>query len=255
MTTDKSATENLFLPGVPVEHVLRRLSRADGQEIESGKFASAESSAALAVNCFGWFIPRFELFPAFSVLPDVGKVELVDVEFCARFPWSGGKHPWLDAVVQSAGTLIGVESKRYEPFRDRKRINLSTAYDRDVWSSRMKRFENLRDLLRLGEIKFKHLDAAQLLKHAFGLVTEGRRRGRAPVPLYIYAEPSKRGGKQIDEKVIKAHRHETELFAELVAGDEVLFAHISYRDWLQSWRADVPELCAHRDAVLEHYAP
>jgi hypothetical protein len=40
----------LFLPGVPVEHVLRRLAKAGGNEVASGKLASPDSSAALAAG-------------------------------------------------------------------------------------------------------------------------------------------------------------------------------------------------------------
>jgi hypothetical protein len=45
-----------FLPGISVDHMLKRLAKAGGNEVASGKFASPESSAALAVNTFGWFI-------------------------------------------------------------------------------------------------------------------------------------------------------------------------------------------------------
>jgi hypothetical protein len=51
-------TSPVFLPGVPAAHVLERLGKAGGKEVESGKLASPESSAALAVNTFGWFNPR-----------------------------------------------------------------------------------------------------------------------------------------------------------------------------------------------------
>jgi hypothetical protein len=80
-------------------------------------------------------------------------VNLVDVECCARFPWSGGRHPWLDAVIETPTALIGVESKRYEPFSDTKSVSLSDAYDRDVWGNRMKPFEQVRDLLRSGAMR------------------------------------------------------------------------------------------------------
>src|SRR6202008_4644116 len=100
---------------------------------------------------------------------------------------SGGTHPWLDAVVQTKSQLIGVESKRFEPFRDHRLINFSDAYDRD-WGANMKRFERMRDRLRSKEETFEHLDAAQLVKHAFGLVTTARRRGLTPALFYIFAE-------------------------------------------------------------------
>jgi hypothetical protein len=119
-----------FLPGVPSDVVVRRLNAAGGNEVSSGKLSSLESSAALAVNTFGWFIARPELLPAFPMLQSVNwPATQVEVEYCARFPWSGGKHPWLDAWVETPTAIIGVESKRFEPYRDRKdeiNIHLST---------------------------------------------------------------------------------------------------------------------------------
>src|SRR5690606_32765205 len=98
----------------------------------------------------------------------------VEVERQMRFPWSGGRHPWLDAAVETQTSLIGVESKRFEPFRDAKTGQLSSAYDRDVWGEEMRPYTALRDRLREAN-GFRFLDAVQLVKHAFGLVTEGRR--------------------------------------------------------------------------------
>ena len=143
-------TALLFLPGVPEEHVLTRLASAGGDEINSGKLAHTESSAALAVNAFGWFVPRPEMLP---LLPGAGASEAttrVEVEYCARFPWHDGTHPWLDAAVFTNFRLLGVESKRYEPFRDRKKPTFSSAYDRPVWGQRMGRYSSVRDALRSG---------------------------------------------------------------------------------------------------------
>lgn len=243
-----------FLPGIPIDHVLRRLEEAGGKEIESGKFSSPESSAALAVNCFGWFIPQPESLPALPGLSGAGTPQIVDVEFCARFPWSGGRHPWLDAVVQTSTTLIGVESKRFEPFRDAKTANFSEAYDQDVWGPDMKRFERMRDRLRSGEIHFDYLDAAQLVKHAFGLVTTARRRSLAPVLFYVFAEPLERAGRPIAPEANSAHRQEAKRFRDETCGDEVVFEFASYRDWFDTWDESKADLARHRDALIERFA-
>lgn len=186
-----------LLPGVPLARVRALLENAAGNELASGKFASPESSAALAVNSFGWFISRPSRFPSLPEIDTSDAVEMVDVEFTARFPWAGGRHPWLDAVVQTPKMLIGIESKRFEPFRDNKSVSLSSAYDRPVWGDNMRRYEDMRDKLRAGARQFRHLDAAQLVKHAFGLVTEAGRRNRSAALYYIFAEPASREGKAI----------------------------------------------------------
>lgn len=244
-----------FLPGIPANHVLARLAKAGGKEVESGKLFSPESSAALAINCFGWFIEQPKKLPPLPGIETVGIPELVDVEFCARFPWSGGRHPWLDAIVQTPTTLIGIESKRFEPFRDVKSVSLSDAYDRPVWGTNMKRYERMRDCLRSTEERFVHLDAAQLVKHAFGMVTEGRRRDRTPVLFYLFAEPAVRNGRAIVPEDLARHREEIARFAEAVEGDEVAFHSASYREWLGTWPRLDSKIESHKQAIMEVFAP
>jgi hypothetical protein len=246
--------ESIFLPGVPSAHVLARLAAAGGNEVESGKLASPQSSAALAVNTFGWFVERPQALPAFPGIDHMGPALKVDVEYCARFPWSGGRHPWLDAVVETDRLLIGVESKRFEPYRDRKAVSLAAAYDRPVWGSGMGAFERMRDLLRSGEAQFEYLDAAQLVKHAFGLVTDAARKQKAPALVYLFAEPSELGGRPIDPGTFAEHRAEASRFAEAVSGGEVSFTALSYRDWLETWPAAGP-VADHARAIVEWFRP
>ena len=224
----------VFLPGVPAEHVRARLAASGGNEIGSGKFFYAESSAALAVNSFGWFIQRPTDLPPLPGTEAMGEARRVEVEYCARFPWSDGRHPWLDAAIITPTHLIGVESKRCEPFRDTRTVSLSAAYDRPVWGKQMTRYEAVRDALRTRQIHFHHLDAAQLLKHAFGLVTEARRSGCRPVLFYLYAEPRELRGQRIPTE--SHHRHRTEImaFQRLVEGDEVAFLSSSYSRWIDA---------------------
>jgi hypothetical protein len=239
-----------FLPGVPAEHVLERLRSAGGKEIESGKFASEQSSAALAVNTFGWFVPRPRLVPPIPGLTMIGMPTRVEVEYRARFPWAGGRHPWLDAMIESSTHLVGVESKRFEPFRDRKSVSLSEAYDQPVWGDQMAPFERMRDALRNEKVVFECLDAAQLVKHAFGLVTDARRHERKPALFYLYAEPE-----QVRERDLKRHRREIAAFAEAVAAAEVSFSAASYRDWLTGWQECGPDVSSHGRAIVERFRP
>lgn len=242
-----------FLPGVPAARVIAALSAAGGKEIESGKFASPESSAALAANAFGWFIER----PAdFQPLPGLEAIDWparsVEIERCLRFPWRGGRHPWLDAVVETEQCLIGIESKRFEPYRDHKQVNLSPAYDRPVWGDAMGPFERLRDALRAGRCRFEYLDAAQLVKHAFGIVTQAVAMRKNPVLFYIFAEPKERAGKAIGATIFQEHRAEVAGFAGLVAGAAVRFAACSYSEWLENFAGAA---VSHAAALRAKFAP
>ncbi|MHC2584516.1 hypothetical protein ACVI1J_003301 [Bradyrhizobium diazoefficiens] len=243
-----------FLPGVPAAHILDRLVKAGGNEVASGKLLSSESSAALAVNAFGWFVERPNMLPAFPSFAVKLPAKWIEIEYCARFPWNGGRHPWLDAVIETDRHLMGVESKRFEPFRDKKIVSLSTAYDRDVWGARMAPFARMRDILRAGDEPFHFLDAAQLVKHAFGLVTDGKRRAKSPILVYIFAEPKSLNGKDIDAKMLSDHRAEVTRFANRVRGAEVSFHALSYRDWLRTWPSHGP-VGKHRIQMEKRFAP
>lgn len=234
-----------FLPGVPVDYVLQRFALAGGSEVESGKLASPESSAALAANCFAWFTHRPHLLPPFPGLDAAYPPLSVDIEYNARFPWSGGRHPWLDAMIMTTDEVIGVESKRFEPFRGAKHASLSAAYDRPVWGDRMGSFEQLRNDLRSGRVAFKYLDATQLVKHALGLLSEGRRAGKRPILVYLYAEPTELTGRPIPAAALAAHRAEVQSFAERVADCEVTFHFQSYGSWLSSWASSDNEVSEH----------
>lgn len=248
-----------ILPGLPAELILKCYVDAPGNEIESGKFASPESSAALAANAFGYFMDKPESFPSIPELPDCRWPALrVQPEAIVRFPWAGGHHPCLDTLIETANSLIGVESKRYEPFRHKAATSWSEAYWRPVWGTAMGRYEALRDMLRQGG-PFQMLDAGQLIKHAFGLRSTvnhgGGHKGKRPFLFYVYAEPMRwPDGRFISEDEKLRHRDEVAHFAELVAGDEVTFAASSYQSLFGRWsRDDDKNVSAHADLMRTHF--
>ena len=250
-----------FLPGVPGPQVEAAYRAAPGNEIETGKFDSAESSSALAANAFGFFLGRPEDLPP---LPGCEVEEWpatsVALERTVRFPWSGGRHPVLDIVVTTPTALIGIESKRFEPFR-RRRV-FSEAYWRPQWGDRMTGYERIRDDLGREQVRDKSLDAAQLVKHALALRTEvnrgGAHEGLTPILVYVYAEPEvwPGAGEPVDEEAKAGHREQLEAFAERVGGDEVRFVHCPYRRLLDGWReSGAPHVRAHAETVLQCFAP
>jgi hypothetical protein len=110
----------------------------------------------------------------------------------------------------------------------------------------------MRDALRSGAVGYNHLDACQLVKHAFGLVTESRRRGLRPILYYVFAEPNRSGTRNIPPAEIFAHRLELEAFAEAVRGDEVAFHSSSYCEWVSAW-SGAP--MTHGAALLDRFRP
>lgn len=248
-----------LLPYLPRNEIIAAFERSPGKEIVSGKFSSVESSAALAANTFGFFIEQPRILPALPGTQDCGwPATYVGVEISAPFPWwPRGQHPWLDVFIATETHVIGIESKRYEPYRGKSAGTFSSTYWRDVWGSGMAPFEQMRDRLAEGSTSFDRIDAVQLVKHAFGLRTEGQRRGKSAVLLYLYAEPEAWGnGRMVNPEDRKIHAREAECFAREVSGAEVAFTACTYRTLLNVFRETAdPWLCHHADMVDAKFRP
>lgn len=259
--------DDTLLPGLPIELIRAAYAAAPGNEIGSGKFSSPESSAALVANTFGFFLGRDSSLPPIPHGEDLGwPASLVTLETIVRFPWRGGRHPCLDVLVTTQTCLVGIESKRFEPFRPKIQEPLSDAYWRPVWGAAMKGFERVRNGIRDQTLVFSRLDAAQLLKHAFGLRTQAARlhenamrpneNAMRPILFYLYAEPQRWPDQRIISDAARhEHRAEISRFADLVAGDEVTFRSCSYRELLVGWLASpCAKIRAHSEAVSGRFA-
>lgn len=241
-----------FLADLPVEGILQCLNRSPGNEIKSGKFDSPESSAALVANAFGWFLNRAHDLPPLPGVP-AGQVASVTLKAEMRFPWAGGRHPWLDVGIETHTTLIGIESKRYEPFRPSKLNGFAEVYDRPVWGEKMGHYTQLRDDLVSGEVSYEALDAVQLIKDAYGIYTRAEKRATGAVLVYLYAEPKLwASGKPVNPKRLALHRREIADFAKRVAGDTVTFVALPWADLLDQW-GKLAKLAPHVAALRERF--
>lgn len=241
-----------FLPGLPADLIGQLLSRSPGSEFATGKFDNPDSSAALAVNAFGRFLEHPRDLPPLPGVP-MGTPLEVTIEAEMRFPWSGGTHPWLDAAVTTSTTLVGIESKRYEPFRPGKSVLFSDAYEKRDWGPGLARTTALRRSLIAGEASFRQLDAGQLVKHIYGLRTQGLKRAKGAVLVYLYAEPPLwSSGKPVDPAAITRHREEITRFAAAVRGDDVVFIALRWSELLAQWRS-VRALAPHARALEDRF--
>ncbi len=252
-----------WLPGVPGRKIEEIFNAAPGNEIATGKFDSPESSAALAANAFGFFLCNPACLPP---LPGCEREPWPAVSVCLeaklQFPWRGGLHPVLDVLVATPCELIGIESKRFEPFRDRPGASFSDTFCRPVWGDSMKGYKRIMDKLLDNDSLYAHLKADQLVKHALALWTRTRPgkkyAGLRPILFYIYAEPDffPNSGKPVDKAAKDRHREEVAAFARKVEGDEVKFVHCTYRELLARWRRHTaPEIRAHAEAVTRCFSP
>lgn len=70
--------------------------------------------------------------------------------------------------------------------------------------------------------------------------------------VYLFAEPTTRGGRTIAADDHKRHRDEITNFAVQVVGDEVSFGSASYREWL---RGAVGSAADHAAALIARFNP
>lgn len=241
-----------FIPGLDEAAILACYDTAAGNEVTSGKFDNPESSAALVANGLGRFLGRAGDLPALPGCPGTWPAEGLTLEAVVRFPWRGGRHPCLDALIALPDRLIGVESKRYEPFRPRVWKAFEQTYMRD-WGKGMGPWVQIRDAIQSRRAAFRHLDAMQLAKHALGLVTEAGRQGRPAVLVYLYASPVQwPDGRAINARTHKAHLDEIETLVAHTATATVPLIALRWEDLLDQWAAD-PTLADHAAAVRARF--
>ena len=108
------------------------------------------------------------------------------------------------------------------------------------WYAEMERLRSRADEYRL-------LDAAQLIKHAFGLIHAG---GSAPTLVYLFWEPDDAA----QHAVFAEHRAEIAKFGDRVAGCRVKFVAMSYPALWAAWSAStVPRLRQHAGSLSTRY--
>ena len=167
----------------------------------------------------------------------------------------------MDILITASSALVGVESKRFEPFRDKPEAKFSDAFWRPKWGGRTDGFQSVRDALAADPDMYAHLKADQLVKHTLALRAQVNRQshlGVTPVLVYLYVEPDilPNSGKPIPESARATHRREIADFANRVADDEVRFAPCSYGALLTAWsESESPGVRAHAAAVARRFRP
>jgi hypothetical protein len=176
------AGQNL-IEGVRLVDFEADLRQGDGNEME-GKFRAAHSSSALAVNTFA----PFKSDPAALRLPGGGGFASLSFERKCPHGLAGRRSPNLDIVAVGPSGVVAVESKCLEPLTPHV-ANFAPAYEAEIRDGR-RASAWFREMLRLVEEPraYRWLDAAQLVKHAFGVAYTF---SDLPMTLlYIFWEPS-----------------------------------------------------------------
>lgn len=218
-----AAGQNL-IEGVRLADFEADLRQGDGNEME-GKFRAAHSSSALAVNTFA----PFKSDPAALRLPGGGG--FVDLRFERKCPHGLARRrsPNLDVVAEGPSGVVAVESKCLEPLTPHL-ARFSPAYESGIRDERRETawFCEMRRLVEEPRA-YRWLDAAQLVKHAFGVAHTFA--DRPMTLLYLFWEPSNPEA----HPVFAEHRAEVIRFAASIAGGGPDFAAMSYPELWRSW--------------------
>jgi hypothetical protein len=239
-----SAPEENILPGVELGQFEADLEQGDGNELES-KFLAAHSSSALAVNCFA---------PFKDVIYDLslsGAKGFEALQFEKKCPTGlkGRRAPNLDIVAEAKNRVVAIESKCTE-YLSTKRAKFAPAYEEQILDERRESawFGEMLEL-DAGTVSYRFLDAAQLVKHAFGVARCFK--GSSVTLLYLYWEPENAG----EFPEFEAHREEISRFGERVAGAFPRFEALSYTELWNGWETSQcsPWLSEHIKALRDRY--
>lgn len=214
----------------PHDKAEQQFNEGDGHELHDGrrpaKMRATHSSSALAWNFFGIF-QRIGCTPLESAFQ--APFNFSTLAFERRIPSvvGGGDHN-LDVVLSGPdavhGGLLAIESKFCEPYDGPKKALREAYFPADGRGGPWARYgaplaDDLADRLRAGCLRFVALDAAQLLKHALGLLANFP--DRPWQLLYLYYEADGRSG--------EIHATEVRRFQEFLACPHWLRA-MSYQE-------------------------
>jgi len=230
--------EHALVPGVRFEWIKADFDAADGGELTAGrkippKFHAVHSSSALAVNTFGIFrmdpaALRFAGYSGFSSL----RFEYL----CPTGAGSGKAN--LDLLMRSKDVVIAIESK-FTEFLSGKPAVFSLKYDKVVTRRADRLWSDVYTGLKQSPHRYRHLDAAQLVKHYLGL------RGNFPserlVLAYLFWEPQ--NAASID--IYRQHAREVAEFQSCVQNSNVEFMPMRYSEVWSALRAVVPRHVTH----------
>lgn len=210
------------------------------------KFCATYSSSALCSNSF---LPAREN-PSWLRYGDLSG-------FCEfRFEWKletglGGTPPNLDFVATSGTSILAVESKFLETLNPKK-PEFADSYDDAFANCGCSVLDSAYRSIQKGESSFYYLNAAQLLKHALGVIHYSSSAGQ-PVSDrtlgYIFWEPENHS--KLEPYL--THREELASFETLIEGSKVNFLSMNYKSLWKAWQKD-SSTNDHANALARRYS-
>lgn len=234
--------EDILLRQVPVDRVTAALKQGAGGELRSKtrppKVHAAHSSAALAANTFGAFLES----PDSLFLEGIGGFTSVQLE--AKLPTGAGRaRANLDVLACSSQCAIGVEAKLRE-YLVPTRARFSDKYDSVIRDVADEPWGQLFSTLKSAPVTYRHVDAAQLIKHYLGLVQ--RYRSGSRVLVYAYWEPT---NPTVDPAFAR-HRDEVSELCDRLSGSDTPLRQVRFSELFNFVSRNDRE---HADALCQRY--
>ncbi|WP_417356909.1 PGN_0703 family putative restriction endonuclease [Flavobacterium sp.] len=217
-------TDNLMFDKGLWDKFQHEFVNGQGSELKS-KFNAVHSSAALCVNNFALFKEKFKevSFCEYS--------DFTEAVFEKKLP-TGISTPNLDFYLENKDFIIGIESKFTETL-SKKLPNQNQNLEKYLNRSQLNYLDTSFNRLINYYIKCtekKHLDCAQLIKHAIGLIKAGKEK-KKPVLVYLYWLP-----KNYNEfEVFKKHSEEVVEFTCKIK-ELIDFIPMSYLDFWNTYQ-------------------
>jgi hypothetical protein len=241
-----SNDDECFLSNVSKEMFWDDLVQGDGNELHGDppKIRSVGSSSALVVNSFApWKTDLMNL--------NIDGYQGFENLFFEKKFDNGlrGNSPNLDVALYRDDILIAIESKFLEPLSYKKPTFSNSYHQITDHRKNTKWFKAMEEICN-NKISFKYLDAAQLIKHFFGLCYKQEKE--TVKLIYVYWEPIN----AIELPQFVEHRAEIEMFSNVVSGDSLLsFNSISYNELWNQWNKDLidPKMKQHISELKDRY--
>jgi hypothetical protein len=222
--------ETGLVPCVSRDDFWTDLMSGGGNELTSKppkpeKFCAAHSSAKLAVNSFG----PFRNNPDRLVM--ASQTGFTEAQFEKKLKTGlMGMPPNLDFFVSGVSSVIAVESK-FTEWIPTKKTKFQKVYHGAVEKLADPSWAKMFESLVADPGLYRHLHAAQLVRHYLGMRYSLPKSDKAQILMYVYWEPSDAD----DLKECVRHRSEINDFAERVSGSGITFQHTSYTQLWDYW--------------------
>jgi len=189
---------------------------------DPGRLRQPDAAGAMALNSF---LPWREIPER---LRFAGYGPFAELRYLARCPTGvRGTPPMLDLLASNGPELVAV-SARGADYLGHKPTRLAAAYRAVTLPEGMAGWQSLMEGLEAEPGRYRHLDAASLLKNAIGLARTFP--GYRLALVYLFWEPQ-------GAEALAFHRHRVEIrsLAQTVGGSLVAFSALSFAELWAEW--------------------